>query len=69
MKSANCVGNPLYQATEQHLHNSVLVKNDEKWDEHNSLLVKNDEKWDEKLIHLSVFGWAIFLSSLIKGKI
>ena len=54
MQSANFWGNPLYQATEQHLHNSLLVK--------------NNEKWDEQLIHLSVFGWAIFLSSLLKGK-
>ena len=47
---ANFQGNPLSQATKQHLNNSDTVK--------------NDNKWDGELSHLSAYGRAMSSASL-----
>ena len=37
----NFWGNPLYQATKQHLNNRQMVKNDEKWKKKTYLVLVN----------------------------
>ena len=53
-QSANSQGSALYQATKQHLNNSSMVK--------------NNEKWDGELNNFSVLGWAVLLSCLVLGR-